>query len=39
MSNFSAKIKGDRRVKQLLTEMVDRTQGVEAAWPAVGAHN
>lgn len=36
MSNFSAKISGDRRVKQLLSEMVDRTTGVAAAWPAVG---
>ena len=31
-----ARIEGDRRVHQLLSEMVDRTQGVEAAWPAVG---
>lgn len=31
-----ATIDGDRRVRQLLSEMVDRTQGVEAAWPAVG---
>jgi hypothetical protein len=31
-----ATITGDRRVKQLLSEMVDRTTGVEAAWPGVG---
>lgn len=32
----SARIDGDRRVRQLLSEMADRTQGVEAAWPKVG---
>lgn len=31
-----ATITGDRRVKQLLSEMADRTQGVESAWPGVG---
>lgn len=31
-----ATISGDRRVQQLLSEMVDRTQGVEVAWPLVG---
>lgn len=36
MSKFSAKVTGDRRVKQLLSEMVDRTTGVQAAWPGVG---
>lgn len=36
MSKFTAKIKGDRRVRQLLTEMADRTRGVEVVWPKVG---
>lgn len=36
MALLHAKIKGDRRVKQLLSEMVDRTNGVELAWPGVG---
>lgn len=31
-----ATIDGDRRVEQLLTEMIDRSTGMEAAWPAVG---
>lgn len=31
-----ATIDGDRRVEQLLSEMVDRTHGVEPAWPGVG---
>lgn len=31
-----ARIEGDRRVKQLLSEMVDRTTGVAAVWPSVG---
>jgi len=30
-----ARIDGDRRVRQLLSEMADRTVGVEAAWPGV----
>lgn len=29
-------ITGDRRVRQLLSEMVDRVNGVEPAWPKVG---
>lgn len=36
MSVSHAEIEGDRRVRQLLSEMADRTQGVEPAWPAVG---
>lgn len=37
MPNVShARIEGDRRVRQLLSEMADRTEGVEVAWPAVG---
>lgn len=36
MSKFTATIKGDRRVKQLLTEMSDRTRGVAVVWPKVG---
>lgn len=36
MSKFKATIRGDRRVKQLLTEMADRTVGVQVAWPKVG---
>ncbi len=35
-SQSRARISGDRRVRQLLSEMVDRTQGVQVAWPAVG---
>jgi hypothetical protein len=31
-----ANIDGDRRVRQLLSEMADRTRGVEPAWPGVG---
>lgn len=31
-----ATITGDRRVRQLLSEMADRATGVEAAWPGVG---
>lgn len=31
-----ATITGDRRVRQLLSEMADRTRGVEPAWPSVG---
>lgn len=31
-----AKIEGDRRVRTLLTQMADRTRGVEPAWPLVG---
>lgn len=33
---FHATIVGDRRVQQLLTEMIDRVSGVEPAWPGVG---
>lgn len=36
MADRHATIDGDRRVRQLLSEMVDRTHGVEVAWPAVG---
>ncbi len=36
MADRHASIDGDRRVRQLLTEMVDRTRGVEKAWPKVG---
>lgn len=32
-----ATITGDRRVKQLLSEMVDRVTGMQVAWPGVGA--
>lgn len=35
-TGLHARIDGDRRVRQLLSEMVDRTQGVEPAWPGVG---
>lgn len=31
-----ASISGDRRVRQLLSEMADRARGVEAVWPEVG---
>jgi phage gpG-like protein len=31
-----ATIEGDRRVKQLLSEMADRTRGVYHVWPKVG---
>ena len=36
MSVLHARIDGDRRVRQLLSEMVDRTRGVEVIWPKVG---
>jgi hypothetical protein len=36
MARSHSRIDGDRRVRQLLTEMVDRTTGMEAAWPGVG---
>lgn len=36
MSTLHARINGDRRVRQLLSEMVDRTRGVEVIWPKVG---
>ncbi len=35
-SQSHARIDGDRRVRRLLQEMKDRTQGVEVAWPRVG---
>lgn len=36
MAESHATIEGDRRVRQLLSEMADRAEGVEAAWPKVG---
>lgn len=36
MGLLHSTIDGDRRVRQLLSEMVDRTHGVEAVWPKVG---